>query len=78
MSRKDIGKIKKCEVCGKAFVVNSPTQKYCSIECRLNLQNELQRVYNGISDKPKVKRSPKGTRKNKKKVYKNVCIMSMH
>lgn len=67
MSVKDMGKAKKCEYCGKKFIVQSPTQVYCSIECRVKKNRELDRLYKGRAGKPIVKRSPKGTRKVKKR-----------
>ena len=35
MAASDIGKTKKCEKCGKKFIVKAPTQIYCSPECRI-------------------------------------------
>lgn len=67
MAASDIGKTKKCEKCGKKFIVKAPTQIYCSPECRIKVQRELDRLYKGRAGKPIVKRSPKGTRKVKKR-----------
>ncbi len=77
MSRTDLGKTKKCARCGKKFVVNSPTQIYCSATCRLKEQHDCQRIYKGIQDKPIIKRSPKGTRKPKKTTGKKRLLQGL-
>lgn len=66
MSVSDLGKTKKCERCGKKFIVKSPTQKYCSSECNILEQKKQTRIYKGIADKPIQKRAKYGTAKKKK------------
>lgn len=66
MAVSDLGKTKKCEKCGKKFIVKAPTQIYCSPECRIKVQRELDRLYKGIADKPIKKKKKYGTAKKKR------------
>ena len=34
---------RKCKVCGKSFIPNCPTQKYCSGKCRKVIQDDTNR-----------------------------------
>ena len=71
MSVRDLGKTKKCENCGKKFIVKSPTQKYCCRECAVEIQRKQIRIYKGIADKPLVKRGPYTGNSKKRKIKTN-------
>lgn len=66
MSVRDMGKEKRCERCGKKFIVTTPTRKYCSKECAIKVQKEQDRLYKGKANIPVKKRK---TKSNKKKKY---------
>lgn len=42
-----------CEECGKTFIKKTPTQIYCSDECRIKVQRRQIRIYNGFKEKQK-------------------------
>lgn len=56
-----------CEECGKEFIKTTPTQIYCSAECRIKVCKRQNKIYKGIKNKAAVVVKPKKKIKIKKK-----------
>ena len=57
-----------CEECGKEFIKTSPTQIYCSAECRIKVCKRQNRIYKGFKERKPVIVKPKKKLKFKNKI----------
>lgn len=80
--RRSLGSIDRCVLCGKEYTVTSPTQRYCSSECRNTdyrpKKNERAREYSRISETKKRRKQVESLcayclRPFKKNTATNVC-----